>query len=117
MIVTCLAREAATTAMLEALKESPDSQLASRARKMVQEEQFHLVFGVETARGFAAMPGKTRESLAEDYRRALANVEAELGAEQALTRLTALGALPARALDARTRFLQSITQRLNDAWG
>jgi len=116
MIVTCLARDAAATATLTALQDSTDVRLAQRARKMIQEEQFHLVFGMETARTFAAMPRETRQSLTEDYRRVLAEAETELGSAETLSRLTASGALPAGAVEARAQFLEGVTQRLNDAW-
>ena len=114
MIMTCLAREAAATATLEALKHATDSRITSRARKMVQEERFHLMFAMETARSFTALSRETRQGLAEDYRRALAEAESALGPAKVLSRLTALGALPAGAVETRARFLDGLTRRLND---
>jgi len=45
--------------------------LTQPATKMVQEEQFHLTFGVETARTFGAMPREARLGLAAEYQRSL----------------------------------------------
>ncbi len=110
MIVTCLARDAAATATLEALQSSAHPPLAQRARKMVLEEQFHLMFCLETARGLAGVEG-----LAATYRRALEQVEAGLGAGETLARLAALGTLPAGAIEARARVLDSVSRQLHDA--
>jgi len=117
MIVACLALDATATATLEALKSSTYLRLAQRATKMVQEEQFHLMFGVETVRTFAALPRETRQRLAADYQRALGEAEARLASVETLSRLTALGMLAPGALGARAEFLQGVTRRLDDAWG
>lgn len=115
MVVTCLARDAAATATLEVLQGAADSRITSRAKKMVQEERFHLMFAMETARSFTALSRETRQGLAEDYRRALAEADSALGPAKILSRLTALGALSAGAVEARARFLDGVTRRLNDS--
>jgi ring-1,2-phenylacetyl-CoA epoxidase subunit PaaC len=117
MIVTCLARDASATATLEVLKSSSDPRLAQRARKMTQEEQFHLTFGVETVRSFADLAPASRASLAEDFRREFDRAESELGSPQALSRLMDLGVLPKGAAEARARFLEGVTQQVEMTWG
>lgn len=113
MILACLAREAAATATLDALQGSSHVALAQRARKMVQEEQFHLTFCLETARSFAHLP---REALRAHYRQALEAAERELGAAETLGELAALGLLPQAALETRARFVADVTRRLEQAW-
>lgn len=117
MIVTCLALDAAATATLEALKSSAYLRLAQRAGKMLQEERFHLTFGVETARTFAAMPQEARQALAARYQRELEEAVVRLASAESLSRLAALGLLSHEAVEARAEFLQSVTRRLGDAWG
>jgi ring-1,2-phenylacetyl-CoA epoxidase subunit PaaC len=117
MVVSCLALEAGVTATLEALKNSTYVRLAQRARKMVQEAQFHILFGVETVRGFSALPGETRRALPAVYGRVLADVENRLEPAKALSRLHALGMLAAGAQEARYTFLKGVTQRFNAACG
>ena len=113
MIVACLARDAAATATLEALKGSRDARLAQRAAKMVQEEQFHLMFGVETVRSFAALSPQARRDLGGDYRRGLAEAETELGSAD---KLASLGVVGADAMEARRQSLENLSRRLNDVW-
>ena len=117
MIVTCLALDATATATLEALKSSSYLRLAQRARKIVQEEQFHLMFGVETARTFATLTREARRGLAADYQRVLGEAEARLASVETLSRLAALGMLAPGAVEARAEFLEGVTHRLNDALG
>jgi ring-1,2-phenylacetyl-CoA epoxidase subunit PaaC len=117
MIVTCLAREAAVSAALEALRLSSYARLAQRATKMIQEEQFHLMFGIETARTFGTMPREARLGLAADYQRALGEAEARLAAVEHLSRLSSLGVLGPEAGGVRAEYLHGVTQRLDAAWG
>lgn len=110
MILACLAREATMTAALEALESCGHAPLAQRAKKMVQEERFHLTFCVESARALAS-----GTALAGRWRRALREAEDEVGGGEALARLVAAGALPADAEQARSRFLETLEQRLGAA--
>ena len=116
MIVTCLARDAAATATLEALKGARDARLAQRATKMLQEERFHLMFGMETVRSFAALSPKARRDLGDCYRRALAEAENQLGSIDKLSRLASLGVVSADAMEARRNSLENLSRRLNDVW-
>ncbi len=117
LVASCLALDASVTATLEALKSSTYVRLAQRASKMVQEEQYHLLFGVETVRTFADLPRETRLELSAGYQRALAAAETRLDAARTLSRLDALGMLAPGAVKARDRFLQVIAQRFNTACG
>lgn len=117
MVVNCLALDASVSAVLEALKSSSYTRLAQRAKKMLQEEQFHLTFGIETVKTFAALPAGTRGQIAALYQRALADAEASLDAAKALSRLDRLGLLAPGAVEARGKFLHGVTQRFNVACG
>ena len=117
MIVACLAREAAASATLEALRSLNYARLAQRATKMMQEERFHLVFGIETARTFGSMPRETRLGLAAGYQRSLAEAETRLASVEHLSRLTALGVLAPEAVRVRAQYLHEVTRRLDAAWG
>lgn len=112
MIVACLAREAAASATLEALRFSNYARLAQRATKMMQEEQFHLTFGIETARTFGSLPPDVRQGLAVEYRRSLAETEAKLASVEHLSRLSSLGVLAPEALGFRAQYLEGVTRRL-----
>ena len=114
MVVACLARETAAAGALEALKDAKDVRIAQRARKMIQEGQFHLIFGVETVRSLAGDAPEARKGLAADYRKALAESESQLGAEERVSQLARLGLLGRGAAEARRKSLESIRRRLDE---
>ena len=117
MIVACLAREAAASATLDALRSSSYARLAQRATKMVQEERYHLTFGIETARAFGAMPRETLQCLAAEYQRLLGEAETGLGSVEHLSRLSSLGVLGPGAVGVRAEYLKGVTRRLDAALG
>lgn len=116
MVVTCLATEHAVTATLEALKSSGYVRLAQRARKMLQEEEFHLTFLAETLRAFAPAAPETRQDLRAQYRRASDQAEARLGSIDLLTHLAQAALVPADAPAARRDFLHTADRTLRDLW-
>jgi len=76
MIATCLARDGSASATLEALQEASDAKLAPRVRKILQEEGFHSVFGIETLRGLAGLDAQEKARLYGVFRAALESAEA-----------------------------------------
>lgn len=116
MIVTCLAREAATSATLEALRSSSYARLAQRATKMAQEERFHLMFFIETARALITLPAETRQRLRAEYQRALGEAQARLASAEHLPRLCTLEVLGPEAVRVHAEYLRDVTRQLEAAW-
>ena len=117
MVVSCLALDASAGATIEVLKSCSYARLAQRALKMSQEEQFHILFGIETSRSFRALPGDATKGLAGLYARSLADAETRFGSGRALARLMELGLLPTTANGVRAKFLQGVAQRFHAACG
>jgi len=115
-LADAIERDAEAFATLEALKGARDARLAQRATKMLQEERFHLMFGMETVRSFAALSPKARRDLGDGYQRALAEAENQLGSIDKLSRLASLGVVSADAMEARRNSLENLSRRLNDVW-
>lgn len=87
-------------AALRAFTFSPLPRLADRARKMVQEEQFHLVFSTETLRTIAGITSEARSRLRAEFTSRYEALRTAGGLLPHLQGLVACDALPSDALQA-----------------
>lgn len=83
-----------TTAALQALSQSPLTRLADRARKMVEEEQFHALFAMETLRTIADISSDARLRLESQFHQLREELTGRGGFERQLAELAADGHLP-----------------------
>lgn len=89
-----------TTAALQALSVSPLTRLADRARKMVEEEQFHTLFAIETLRTIANISSDARLRLESQFHQLRGELSGRWGFEPQVAELVASGHLPAGTVDA-----------------
>ena len=107
----CAQALAVVAQAMEGLKAAVYARLAQRARKMLQEEEFHFAFLTET---FFALEG-AHGGLKAEYSRTLDEAETALGSTEALTRLAATGVISTEALTAREKFLRAIELKIRGA--
>jgi ring-1,2-phenylacetyl-CoA epoxidase subunit PaaC len=113
VLLTCLALDRAIAAMLSILVSTSFVRLAQRARKMLQEERFHLTFGVETVRELARVEGAGRRLIAQ-YREACSRADSRLASDDWLRRLVAAGVVTDAAFASHHEFLESIDCQVRD---
>lgn len=93
-----------TTAALQALSRSPQTRLADRARKMVEEEQFHALFAMETLRTIADISPDARLRLQSQFDQLQEELRHGGGFSQQLAELTAARHLPEGTLETHCRY-------------